>query len=102
MTIHTSTIEPASLDILQHVAVSVPCGACGQHYDVSLRQVLLSQEMLHAGCPTTSDTECPPLTYAALANEAVVRDFERSWRRVVEQVSAMGLDLTMRRQVLSH
>lgn len=80
----------------------MPCGACGRHYDVTLRQVLLSQDMLHAGCPVASETECPPLTYAALANEAALRDFERSWRRVIDQVNAIGLDVTLCRPILSH
>ncbi|HQZ38487.1 MAG TPA: hypothetical protein PLH72_05555 [Vicinamibacterales bacterium] len=86
---------PIELDILQHVAVRVPCGTCGRYYDVTLRQVLLAQVMLHAGCPAASDTECPPLTYAAVADEAAVRDFERSWRRVTQQVNSIGLDLTL-------
>jgi hypothetical protein len=84
------------------VAVRVPCGTCGRYYDVTLRQVLLSQTVLHAGCPASGGTECPPLTYAAVADEAAVRDFERSWNRVVQQVRAIGLSLTLCRPSLSH
>lgn len=89
-------------DILQHVAVSVPCGACGQHYDVTLRQVLLSQEMLHEGCPASSEPECPQLTYASLANETALRALERSWKGVLEQADQMGFTLTFCRPALSH
>lgn len=91
-----STLSPhgtsaaASFDLLEHVAVSVPCGTCGQHYNVTLRHVLLAHEMLHEGCPVHSDTECPPLTYAALADESSLRDLERSWTRVAEQARAAG------------
>lgn len=90
------------LDLLQHIAVRVPCAACGQYYDVSLRQVLLSQAMLHEGCPSCSETECPPLTYAALANEAALVDFERSWSRLFRQVRKTGFELTVCRPLLSH
>ena len=95
----TATSE---LDLLQYIAVRVPCATCGQHYDVNLRQVLLSQQMLHEGCPTPSETECPPLTYAPLANEAALHEFERSWTRLLHQVRAAGFELTVCRPLLSH
>lgn len=94
--------EPAALDLLQHLAVRVPCGACGHRYDVSLRQVLLSQDMLHDGCPVCAETECSPLTYAALANEEALRDFARSWGRLRDLVHTAGLELTICRPILSH
>lgn len=91
-----------AVDLLEFVAVRVPCAACGQHYEVSLRQVLLSQDMLHEGCPVCTETECLPLTYAALANEDAVRDLERSWARLSELVRTSGFDLTVCRPLLSH
>ena len=102
------TVSPAAgpastnIDLLEYVAVRVPCASCGQHYAVSLRQVLLAQDMLHEGCPVCTETECLPLTYAALANEDALRDLERSWSRLVERVHAAGFDLTVSRPVLSH
>lgn len=92
----------ADLDLLQHLAVRVPCASCGQHYEVNLRQVLLSQQMLHDGCPVCNETECLPLTYAALANEAALHDFARSWARLLQQVRAIGFDLTVCRPLISH
>ncbi len=92
----------ADPDILQHVAVKVPCGSCGQHYEVTLRQVLLSQEMLHEGCPSSSEPECPQLTYASLANETALRALERSWKGVLDQADEMGFTLTFCRPALSH
>lgn len=94
--------ETTTLDLLQHVAVRMPCAACGQHYDVSLRQVLLSQDMLHDGCPVRSETECVPLTDAALANEDALREFERSWSRLSKLARAAGVELTVCRPILSH
>jgi len=70
--------ESVALDLLQHVAVLVPCAACGQHYTVCLRDLLLSQDMMHEGCPVCHETECLPLTYAALADESAVREFDQS------------------------
>jgi len=96
-----AAIEPVALDLLQPVAVPVPCAASGQHYTVSLRDVLLSQDMRHEGCPVCHETECL-LTCAALADEAAVRDFERRWLQLLRQVRADGFDLTIRRPILSH
>jgi hypothetical protein len=94
--------EPVALDLLQHVTVLVPCAACGQHYTVSLRDVLLSQDMMHEGCPVCRETECLPLSYAALADKAAVREFEQRWIQLLHQVRAAGFDLTISRPILSH
>jgi hypothetical protein len=97
-----TTTEPVALDLLQHVAVLVPCSACGQNYTVSLRDVLMSQDMMHDGCPVCHETECLPLTYAALADETAVREFEHSWTQLWRKVHAAGFDLTVSRPILSH
>ncbi len=96
-----ATTGSADLDLLQHVAVSVPCAACGQRHGVSLRDVLMSQALVHEGCPVPHETECLPLTYAALADEAALREFEQSWSRLLQTVRANGFDLTVRRPILS-
>ena len=93
---------PAPLDLLQQIAVSVPCASCGQHYNITLRDVLMSQDMLHEGCPVCHETECLPLTYAALADEAALRDFEQSWSRLLHKVQAAGFELNVCRPILSH
>lgn len=96
------TTAPADLDLLQQIAVSVPCSACGQHYSISLRDVIMSQDMIHDGCPVCHETECLPLTYAALADEAALREFEHSWSRLWHTVRSAGFELSVRRSVLSH
>lgn len=101
MVTNTAVTTLPDLDLLQHLAVRVPCEACGQFYSVSLRQVLLSQQMLHRGCPA-EDSECPPVTYAALANETALHDLERSWSRVLREVRMLGLELTVTRPLLSN
>lgn len=92
----------SALDLLQHLSVLVPCASCGHKYPVSLRQVLLSQDILHDGCPVCAESECLPLTYAALANEDALRQFEDSWSRLRELVHAAGFDLTISRPLMSH
>ncbi len=98
----TSAIDNGELDILRHVSVSVPCPVCGQHYTVTLRQVLLSQQLLHEGCPVAAETECPQVNYAALADETTLREFERAWTRILGDVQGSGLELTLSRPLLSH
>lgn len=83
-------------DLLESAAIRVPCGACGQSYEICLRQVLLSQRMMHEGCPVHTETECSPLFYAPLADGEAVRDLERSWVHLAELLRAKGLDLTLR------
>ncbi len=95
-----TTATAGDLDLLQHLAIQMPCEVCGQHYAVTLRQVLLSHMMVHAGCSV--EGECPPLTYAALANEAALRDLEHDWSRVLQSVRALGLEVAVSRPTLSH
>jgi hypothetical protein len=47
------------MDILESVAIEVPCSACGGRYEVTLKQIALSQQMLHEGCPVQVVDECP-------------------------------------------
>jgi hypothetical protein len=94
--------EFPDFDILENASVMMPCGACGEHYPVTLREILLAQERLHAGCPAGGEEECPPLTHAALAEESALRDLVRSWTRVIRQVEAAGFELTFRRPPMRH
>ena len=94
--------EPVALDLLQHVAVFVPCAACGQQDTVSLRDVLMSQDMMHDGCRVCHETECLLLAYAALADESAVRELDQSWRQPRQKVQTAGFELTIRRPLVSH
>lgn len=85
----------AGHDILDHVAVSTPCGACGGRYDVTLRQILLSQELLHEGCPVQHERDCPPLVYGPLADRAAVGAFRDAWDRLADQIRRSGGELTL-------
>jgi hypothetical protein len=83
------------LDLLRRVAVRVPCTACGRYYSVTLRQVLLAQQLAHEGCPARHEPECPPVIYSRLANEGALHDFDESWWRLVEGVRAAGFELRL-------
>ncbi len=83
------------MDILEHAAIKMQCQACGETSEVSLRQVVLSQEMMRNGCPITRQTECPPLAYANLADTGQLRDLERAWSRLTEVVRGAGGDLVL-------
>ena len=39
------------MDILEVVGIEIPCRNCGGRYEVSLKKIALSEQMLHDGCP---------------------------------------------------
>jgi hypothetical protein len=94
----TTAVKPCSEaghDILEHVAVSVPCSACGDRYSVTLRHVLLAQNLMHEGCPVHDDRECPPLVYAPLAASPAIEALRVAWTGLAEQVRQAGWELTL-------
>ena len=84
------------MEILEAVAIAIPCAACGGRYEVTLKQVLLSQEMLHKGCPVQSVDECPPLSYSGLVDPEVIRDLQGVWARLEEEARGVGGEVKLR------
>lgn len=86
------------MDILEAIAVELRCGACGGRYEVALKHVLLSQHMLHEGCPvpTHFTTECAPIFYADLLDRELLEELQQTWRRLEEKVRATGRELVLR------
>lgn len=92
-----------SVDILEHVALDVPCASCGDDYSVPLRHVLLSQDVVHEsermwdeGCPNyCREPICLPLSYARLAKESAVRGFERHLADAMTELRTAGLDVNI-------
>lgn len=80
------------MDILEAVAVELQCVSCGARYEITLRQVLVSEQMLHEGCPVPIQftNECPPLYYADLVERDLILELERIWLRLEELVPATG------------
>jgi len=71
--------------------------ACGGRYKVTLKQIALSQQMLHEGCPVQVETECPPLAYSGLAEPELVQELQRVWMRLEEKARRAGGELKLRR-----
>jgi hypothetical protein len=57
------------MNILDQVSIRLPCNACGQTYEVPLRDVLLSYTVVRCGCPVSNETECPPVFQILLFNQ---------------------------------
>jgi hypothetical protein len=86
------------MDILDAIAIELPCGACGGRYEVSLKQIMLSEHMMHQGCPVPSQytTECPPLYYADLADLELIQVLQQTWLCLEERAQAAGGRLLLR------
>jgi hypothetical protein len=85
------------MDILEFVAIEIPCVACGGRYEVTLKQVALSQKMLHEGCPIRVETECPPLAQSGLVDQELIQELQSFWGRLEEKVRGTGGELKLRR-----
>jgi hypothetical protein len=83
-------------DILEVVSIEIPCVACGGRYEVTLKQVALSQKMLHEGCPIRVETECPPLTQSGLMDRELIQELQGVWMRLEEKARGNGGKLKLR------
>ena len=81
------------VDILNSIGIRVRCPGCGNMYTVPLRDVLLSHELLHEGCPVAEETECPPLFQSRLAPQAAIEALARAWREIEERARGDGGEL---------
>lgn len=87
------------MDILDAVAVVMPCNACSGEYEVSpLRQALLSHKMLHDGCPVSDERECPPLYWSHILDEQLARELQSIWSRLEDKARHAGGELTLLRK----
>jgi hypothetical protein len=78
------------MDILDVIAIEVPCQACGGRYEITLRQIALSQRMMHDGCPVRAETECPPLFYSGFVDRDLARDIQQVWTRLEKEARGIG------------
>jgi hypothetical protein len=87
------------MDILEAVAIELRCVSCGAHYEIALRQVLISEQMLHEGCPVPMQftNECPPLYYADLVGRDLILELERVWLRLEQRAPEVAGKLVLRR-----
>jgi hypothetical protein len=71
------------------------CPSCGQTYDVSLANVLKSQQMLNEGCACRGEPECPPLYLASLLSEDDLNLLSDVLERLNAQAAAQGAKLLL-------
>jgi hypothetical protein len=83
------------MDILELVAIEIPCNACGGRYEVPLKQIALSQQMLHDGCPVQVVEECPPLAYSGLVDQELIHELQKVWMLLEEKARAAGGELKL-------
>ncbi len=83
------------MDVLDAFAVTMPCMACSARYELTLKQVLLSHQMLNDGCPVSDERECPPLFWARIVDETIVRQLQSVWSQLEECVHKAGGELKL-------
>jgi hypothetical protein len=86
------------MEILDAIAIELTCSVCRGRYEVTLKQIMLSERMMHQGCPVPSQysTECPPQYYADLANRDLIQTLQRTWLGLEENAHAAGGRLLLR------
>ena len=83
------------MDILSLIAIRLPCLQCRDSYVVPLRDILLSHQIMHEGCPVAAETECPPVFQVRLASHSEIKALEQAWRRMEYRASADGGELVL-------
>jgi hypothetical protein len=80
------------MDILEAAAIELHCVACGAPYEIILRQILISEQMLQEGCPVPIQftNECPHLVYANMVRRDLILELERIWLLLEDQAPATG------------
>jgi hypothetical protein len=78
------------MDILEMVGIEIPCRSCGGRYEVSLKKIALSQQMLHAGCPVRAETECPPLLLSGFVDQELTQDLQKIWSRLEKEAHGVN------------
>lgn len=85
------------MDLLTTAAIEFPCDVCGGRRAVTLRQILLSQDMLeHEGCVAPHGAgECPPAVWAPLVDHELLVELREVWQRLDQRAQAMGGELSL-------
>ena len=88
------------MDILEIVAIEIPCSTCGGRYEVTLKQIALSQQMLHEGCPVRVETECPPLSFSGLVDQELIQDLQKIWLRLEKKARGASGELKLHSAIM--
>jgi hypothetical protein len=84
----------AATNLAEQVVLSIRCPSCRLENDVSLAEILLSEE---AGltCACRGESECPPLYLAGLLSTADIRELTAVWQRLEHQAEGQGGSLRL-------
>lgn len=86
----------ANMDILDAIGIRLPCRSCGEPYEVPLRDIHLSHEVMnHEGCPASEETECPPIFQVFLADDEDIIALQHAWQRLQERARKDGGELVL-------
>jgi len=84
------------MDILDAVGIRLPCRGCGEPYEVPLRDIHLSHDLIrHGGCPVAEETECPPLFQQFLADDPDIVALQQAWQKLQERAQKDGGELVI-------
>ena len=81
--------EPVT-DLLDQLAVELPCLVCFGWYRIPLRKIRLSQLMMDTGCDVRHFADCPPAGLAHLIDPEVLAEFEAAFRRIEAEADGTG------------
>ena len=84
------------MDILDDAAIRLHCRTCDHYYDVPLRDILLSHEVVHCGCPVPQETECPPVFQIRLFRPEPVNALLNAWEELAHNAESAGGELVLR------
>jgi hypothetical protein len=65
-------------------------------YEVAVKEIALSQQMLREGCPVQVVDECPPLAYSGLVDPELVQELQKVWVRLDEKARGASGELKLR------
>jgi hypothetical protein len=83
------------MDVLSLAGIRLQCFQCGGSYLVPLRDILLSHQIMHEGCPVAAETECPPVFQSRLASHWAVNALDEAWRRLEHCAQTDGGELVL-------
>lgn len=66
------------------------CPECGEHYHLTLGQIILSQDDLAGGCDARGENECQSVFFASLIDRSDIEELVRAWAKVEAAVNAAG------------
>jgi hypothetical protein len=78
------------MNILDHVAIRVPCNVCSGELNVPASVVLEGLETMTPDCPGSSDYECESRFVATLADAQALKALQAAWAGFEASVRSHG------------